>query len=98
MSSDGGCQHGPPCTDCWHTHKLTHTTRTFELQANSLTGTIPPGLCAAGAPLRVINLRANSLSGPASALLGCKQLEILDLGSNALTGPLPAAAVSVHCK
>ena len=62
-------------------------------QLNALTGTIPARLCGPDTQLRVLNLRANRLSGPAGPVTRCQQLASLDLGLNNLTGSLPATKV-----
>jgi Leucine-rich repeat (LRR) protein len=60
---------------------------------NSLSGTIPPDLCAPTSALRLLNLRNNMLKGPAQPVTNCRRLVVLDLSSNQLTGSLPAATV-----
>lgn len=68
--------------------------RTRPTQTNSLSGTIPPGLCGPNSGLRVLMLHSNQLTGSAEAVTRCKMLTQLDLGMNCLTGKLPATRVS----
>jgi hypothetical protein len=66
-------------------------------QINSLTGTIPPNLCGANTSMRVLNVRANQIGGPASPVTKCTRLASLDLGFNEFTGSLPATKVRSAC-
>jgi hypothetical protein len=66
-------------------------------QFSALTGTIPDKLCGPNTQLRVLNLRSNLLLGPSTPVEKCTQLTQLDLGSNRLTGTLPATRVRLRC-
>jgi hypothetical protein len=59
-------------------------------QANTFTGTLPPQLCHPGSQLRVLNVRSNKLYGSAEQVKQCRYLQVLNLGDNNFTGPLPA--------
>ncbi|KAK4764898.1 hypothetical protein SAY86_025988 [Trapa natans] len=70
--------------------KNCHSLQTLDLSSNSLSGTIPPQICAWLPYLVTLDLSKNSLSGTIpDQIVNCKFLNNLVLNDNKLSGSIP---------
>ncbi|KAK9818509.1 hypothetical protein WJX74_005293 [Apatococcus lobatus] len=66
----------------------THVPMVLDVSANSITGSIPPGLSYV--PIRDLNLAANSLTGTLDGMAGIEALIRVRIDHNQLTGTIPS--------
>lgn len=57
------------------------------MEYNSLNGSLPANICHD--KLTIISLTGNQITGNLTQLLQCKNLEVLNIGSNLFSGTLP---------